>query len=254
MIRHPPNWILAPQELILPDAAVHLWLAKLDVAESYRHQLAASLSTDEIQRAEKFVFEQHREHFVVGRGILRHLLGRYTGLAASAIRFNYNSFGKPSVRATPGQATLHFNVSHANGMGLFAFSRTSEIGVDIEFMNESVDIEQTGALVFSPHELSLIQALPPALRRSKFFQFWSRKEALIKAVGQGLSLPLRQIDISQAPEKAVVLPDSGGNEFSQGNWFIKDIHTIPGFSAAIAAVGKDWAVAYYRLPEEGCLY
>jgi 4'-phosphopantetheinyl transferase len=249
MSLYPPFWELPPEELTCATRDIHLWLARLDVAENQRSYLEGILSPDECQRAEKFASDQIRAHFIAGRGFLRCILSRYLQMEPAQIRFRYNRRGKPFLERSIGKDALHFNLSHANGLALFGFTRTSEIGVDIEYINDQTDIEQTVALVFSPAETAAFQALPAAQRRNAFFQFWTRKEALIKAMGDGFSLPLREFDVSQAPEKPV-LPIAAPNiQSADKQWRIKDINVLPGYVAAIAREGNKGPVSFFRMPD-----
>ncbi|HRI60694.1 MAG TPA: 4'-phosphopantetheinyl transferase superfamily protein, partial [Saprospiraceae bacterium] len=192
MILLPPLWELPPEDLTCTDQAIHLWLVRLDIAESQYRYLGDLLSPDEQQRAKKFTFDQHRARFIAGRGFLRSILGKYLQMEPAQIRFQYNTWGKPALDPSLGINTFHFNLSHSNGLALFAFTQAGPIGVDIENIRPQTDIEQTGALVFSSSELAALQSLSPEIRRITFFQFWTRKEAFMKAKGDGFSLPLRE--------------------------------------------------------------
>lgn len=244
-----PSWTLPPENLDLTAHAVHLWLAGLDVAESQLSYLREMLSPDERQRAEKFTFDQHRTHFIAGRGFLRSILGRYLQIEPARIRFQYNARGKPALDPSLGINTLHFNLSHSNGLALFAFTQAGPIGVDIEHIRLQTDIEQTGALVFSSSELAALQSLSPEIRRITFFQFWTRKEAFMKAKGDGFSLPLREFDVSQAPEMPVLHIEHLNEQPRFTTWHVQDVSLLPGYVAAVAREGNEWPVSFFRMPD-----
>ena len=249
MILPAQQWALPPQDLALPANTVHLWIARLDVFEDAHRRFLGWLSPDECQRAEKFAFDAHRVHFVNGRGLLRQILGQYLNFPPGQLRFRYTPFGKPELESPDLQNYIFFNLSHSNGVVLFAFAKNMEIGVDIEFIRPHTDIEQSGAIVFSPPEMAAIRALPPEWRRTAFFQFWTRKEAFIKAVGHGFSLPLQQFNVSAAPEKAVENLGSATEQRHFTRWHIQDIQLPKDYLAAIACPEARWTTAFFTLPD-----
>lgn len=180
---------------------------------------------------------------------MRSILGRYLRMEPAQIRLQYNPFGKPALDSSLGQGVLHFNLSHSNGLALFAFTQAGPIGVDIEYIRLQTDIEQTGALVFSTSELAALRTLSPEIRRTTFFQYWARKEAFMKAKGGGFSLPLREFDVSQAPEKSVLHTRYPNEEPRFTDWHIRDIGLLPGYVAAVAREGNEWPVSFFRMPD-----
>jgi 4'-phosphopantetheinyl transferase len=178
--------------LRLQTDEVAVWRANLDdqPAEAVR-MMHALMSFDEVERARGFFFDRDRRRYIVGRGILRLLLSRYLGCAAHELTFRYGAHGKPAlIDANPGRAPaspLFFNVAHSEGLALYAFTRVGEIGVDVEMIRELPDWEQVAQAAFSPLELAQLQAWPEAQRRQEFFRAWTRQEAVLKALGTGLS-------------------------------------------------------------------
>ena len=172
-----------------PDE-VDVWRAALDdQPDDVVQFLQGLLAADEAQRAAGFYFERDRRRFIVCRGILRILLGRYLGRAPQAIALSYGANGKPALAepaARCAEDTLHFNVAHSEGLALFAFTRAGEVGIDVEHMRDLPDWEQVAEAAFSPHELAQLRACPAARRRDEFFRAWTRQEAVLKALGTGL--------------------------------------------------------------------
>ena len=125
-------WGLPPSDLALSSDHIHVWCASLDQPASCVQQFAQSLSADERVRAERFHFEQHRNRFIAGRGLLRMILSYYTGIEPSRLQFCYGSRDKPALVETSGGGTLRFNLSHSQGLALYAVTRNREIGVDLE--------------------------------------------------------------------------------------------------------------------------
>lgn len=242
-----PTWSAPPSEWYLPSTDVHIWQASLQVTARQQERFTQMLSADEMARATRFHFPQHREHYIAGRGLLREILSRYQNCLPEAIRFSYNSFGKPALLASAGQDALQFNISHSHGVALFAFVRGVDIGIDVQHTDAVTDLLQAGAVVFSTDEMEVLRALPPERRRARFFQFWTRKEAYIKAVGGGFSLPLNGIDVSRLPAGRVWQAESPGAQFEQTDWNVWDFTACPGYAAAVAIKKEHWRFVFYQL-------
>ena len=241
-----PDWELPPNEFTFVPDATHLWAANLDGAVNSLNYWEKILSPDERERAERLISEQYKNRFVAGRGILRSLLGKYLRMQPERIQFRYNQWGKPMLDVSN---ILHFNLSHSNGVALFAFAKTGEIGVDIEFISPETNIEQTAALVFSKNELALLQSAPPDLRRSIFFKYWTRKEAFMKASGEGFSVAPNGFDVSFAPEKPVanIGLDNEVSNFSE--WFIQDLPFLKEYTAAVAHKSRTSPLSFFKMPD-----
>lgn len=165
---------------------VDLWRAELDEQPAGVGQFMQTLlSSDEAERARRFHFERDRRRFVVGRGILRILLGKYLGRGPRDIVFCYGARGKPGVMDR-GSPPVHFNVAHAEGLAYYAFTRQGEIGVDVERIREVPEWETIATSLFTPGELGRLCACAAERRREEFFCAWTRQEAVVKAHGVGL--------------------------------------------------------------------
>jgi 4'-phosphopantetheinyl transferase len=167
---------------------VHVWYVFSDQVRDPRllGQYEKTLSPDERERRDRFAFERDRHQFLVTRGMLRTLLGGYLGIEPSSCAFMLNPYGRPSL--TTGD--LHFNVSHTKGLVAVAFAREPEIGIDVEDLERRAVDADLPRRFFSPAEVEALESLPEAERASRFFDYWTLKEAYIKARGMGLSLPL----------------------------------------------------------------
>ena len=186
-------------------------LARLDASADELRALEACLSPDELKRAERFFFQRHRRRFVIARGRLRQLLGERLGVAPREIRLVYGANGKPRLA----DEAMRFSVSHSAEIALFAFSQAREVGVDIEAVRP---IESADAI--AAHILSQRERRAYAAARDKvaaFLRFWTRKEALAKAIGEGLSIPPEKLEPSRAP-----------------GWRVHSFFPLPGFIAAVA--------------------
>lgn len=211
---------------------------------SLRHTLTA----DECQRAERYIFEKDRTHFVVARGLLRVLLGRYLRQDPQHLRFTYGPHGKPALATDTGGVALRFNVSHSHGLALYAITCGREVGVDVERIRPAVAQEKIAERFFSPREVTVLRALPTLLQAPAFFACWTRKEAYIKAKGDGLSLPLDQFDVSLAPGEPAALLHTTRDPQEAACWALQDLAPAPGYRAAVAVAGHDWHLTCWDGP------
>ncbi len=162
------SWNSANTPAPLRAGEVHLWRAQLTPTDAIR----ATLSPDDLRRAERFHFERDRERFIASRGIQRRVLSQYLGTDAHEVQFEAGPFGKPQL---PGDTTLRFNLSHSADLMLLAVTHAREIGVDVEFMKTNVPFE------------TLADLLPASQRAWKFYDVWTCTEAQLKANGVGLA-------------------------------------------------------------------
>lgn len=240
-------WPVGPSAPSLPALAVHVWCASLDLPDPLVQSLAALLSEDELARGRTYRFARDRRRWLVRRGLLRRLLGRYLNQAPAEVRFVYGPRGKPAL-ATP--EPVAFNLSHSGDVALFAFSAGSAIrlGVDLELIRSDLAHMALAQRYFSPAEQAALQALPKSQQLAAFFRCWTRKEAFVKALGEGLSVPLDSFDVSLAASTGVGLgsPASGSEslllawrhpEAGQTSCTLLDLEPAPGFAAALAVIG-----------------
>jgi 4'-phosphopantetheinyl transferase len=222
--------------LTLGPDEVHLWHAVLD--EQAAESLKPILSDDEISRANRFHFTKDRNHFIVGRGLLRKLVAAYLGMDSAGLRFSYGEKGKPSLQER--DAAINFNLAHSRGMAIYAFSRGRELGVDIEFIKEDLEAEKIAKRFFSPCEIQALQAVPAELRTHAFFNCWTRKEAYIKARGEGLSMPLDEFDVSLSPGEPAALLRNYKDTGEVSRWSMQSIAAAEGYVAALVVEGHNW--------------
>ncbi|HET6143124.1 MAG TPA: 4'-phosphopantetheinyl transferase superfamily protein [Candidatus Acidoferrales bacterium] len=178
----------------LIDTCIHVWSVPTGSALNLE-TFAEVLSSEEKARADRFHFERDRRAFIVCRGALRRLISAYTGLHAAHIGFRVGLHGKPSLKLEH-RSELRFNVSHSGEMALVAFSLHQELGVDVELKRTNVDVLALAQLSFSRDERAAILSCSPEDRVDLFYEFWTCKEAYIKADGRGLSVPLDQFSVA----------------------------------------------------------
>jgi 4'-phosphopantetheinyl transferase len=196
--------------------------------------LAGLLSADETERAGRFAFERDRRRYIVARARLRQLLGERLGAAPESLRFVYKPHGKPALARCPAQRDLRFNVSHCGEVAAYAFAEGREVGVDIEEVRELSDADDIAMRCFSRRERAAYMHLPVRERPQGFFNCWTRKEAFIKALGEGLSHPLEAFDVSLAPGKPARLLRVGGVPASRCGWTLSSFEPAPGVVGAVA--------------------
>lgn len=232
------TWLEGPERPVLGHGEVHVWRADLNLDGPRLLQLLETLSPDERTRANKFYFRRDREHFVAARGALRDLLGRYTGGPPAALRFSYGGHGKPFLGAEGGGGgRLRFNVSHSNGVALYAIAEGREVGVDIEHVREEVAGLDIAENFFSRQEVAALRALPAAERPVAFFDCWTRKEAFVKARGEGLSCPLNRFTVSLGPGRPAALLSTEDEPHEAARWSLVELFPGRGFRAALAVEG-----------------
>ena len=225
---------------------LHIWEASLDRPAAVVNTLGWTLSEDERARADRFRFERDRARYIVGRGLLRRLLGEYLGLASKEIRFAYGPNDKPHLE----RANLHFNLSHSGPVALFAFSRDAEVGVDVELDDADFSSERIAERFFSPAEVAALRSLPPARQPQAFLTCWTRKEAFIKARGDGLSLALNRFDVSLEPDAPAAVLRTEWCADEPGQWWLADLSDPGrGYIAAVAVKRHGCRVIRRRVPD-----
>jgi 4'-phosphopantetheinyl transferase len=223
---------------------VHVWRASLDQTPTIVDQLRQFLSPDELARAGRFHFERDRRHFIVARGYLRALLSLYLKMHPAEIDFVYGSNGKPQLGTSCSHKSLYFNLAHSEGVVIYALTRVGEIGIDLEHIRPEFTADEIANRFFSPSEVSCLNAVADEHRAEAFFNCWTRKEAFIKAIGTGLSLPLNQFAVTLAPGEPAQLLETTWDEREASRWSIKSIDVGQNYVAAVALAAKDWQIKY----------
>jgi 4'-phosphopantetheinyl transferase len=229
------GWAQAPPVLTLAPDEVQVWRAGLDAGAVELERRLAGLPEDERRRAGRFLLERDRRRFVMARSALRELLGRYLGAEGRAIRLVEGPHGKPALAARAGAARgLEFNVSHSGDLALLAFARGRAVGVDVERAAEGRDLEALAGIAFSPAELSAWRGVPEPERERAFYACWCRKEAILKAVGTGLSLPTTCFTVTLAPGEAPRLVEWRPDPAETARWTLHALPAPGGYEAALA--------------------
>ena len=190
-----PSWPTAS----FADAAVEVVVTTLDLGRESVRALTALLSDAERQRAGRFAFDRDRRRFTVARARLRQLLAAQLGVEPESVELAYGTHGKPALARHSTDSHLRFNVSHSEDVAVYAFAGGREVGIDVEVVRTITDADDIAARSFSRHENEAYLALDPRDKPLGFFNCWTRKEAFIKALGDGLSHPLDRFDVSLTP-------------------------------------------------------
>ena len=226
----------------LSQRAVHVWRAPLDPGPEVRDALATLLSPEEQARAASFRFDRDRDAFIVARGQLRLLLSGYLGRLPEDVAFEYGAQGKPAL-ASP--TDLQFNLSRAGDMALYAFAWGRQLGVDVEPVRALPDADATVERFFSAEEVAVYRGLPEDQRPAAFFACWTRKEAFIKALGEGLTHPLDAFDVTVRPDEPATLLRVRGASTPR-RWHLQSLPVGPGMAATVAMEGRPCPVACWQ--------
>ena len=225
------NWLPAPKKLDLLLNDVHIWRINLNSSESQLQFFRETLSSDEIARAQRFYFPEHRQRFIAGRGTLRAILGQYLGIDPKQVEFEYQPRGKPLLAAKFADKGLLFNLSHSQDLALCGVSYQNQIGVDLEYIRTMSDLEGLAKRFFSSREYEYLRLISPQEQQQIFFRYWTCKEAYLKATGDGL-VQLEEIEISLTPNQPSQLLVSGG-------WNLRELTPAENFAAAVVVTGSN---------------
>jgi 4'-phosphopantetheinyl transferase len=226
------SWPLPPCQFDLAEDEVHVWCASLRRAEADYSAGLALLDAEERARAASFHFEGDRKHFIARRSLLRGILGRYLKIEPSQITLALEERGKPRLAGPVGAQRLHFNSSHSRSVALFAVCRFAPLGVDVEQLRPMPEMSEIAATFCSPPENALLDAAPQEKKLAVFFDLWTRKEAWLKATGEGIAGSLAQMDCSVPPP----------------GWAFLTLSPSPGFAAGLAFPGSGVRTRCWQWP------
>lgn len=210
---------------------VHVWCASLNPPLDEVQRQVSLLSDEEHERARRYVVGRARQQFIVARGVLRQLLGKYLGLPPARISLTQGSHGKPALA----DGALHFNASHTHGLALFAFTRAGEVGVDVEQVRSTVDHWLLAERFFCTQEVAGLRSLPMDRQIEGFFHVWTRKEAFLKAIGLGLGYGVDRVEVSTDPEQASL--KRLADDESPARWQMATLTPAHGYVGAVCLEG-----------------
>lgn len=226
----------------LAPGEVHLWQIHLVAPNDEILRGRSVLSPEEVERADRFHFDKHRRRFIVAHAALRTILSSYLNVSPSDVSFSCGPKGKPELSANLEKSGIRFNLSHSGDYALLGVTRNLCLGVDIEFVNHEFGTEEIATRFFSPGEIETLHAVPDAQKSPAFFSCWTRKEAYIKAVGDGLSIPLDSFDVAFAPGAPPALLRVQIPEHRY--WKLYDLPAPEGYKAALVIEGEEHRLKY----------
>lgn len=229
--------------LNLAQGEIHLWQVALDSPPATVKRLRQILTVEEQIKARRFHWQKDQARFIITRGILRIILGRYLGTNPSAIDFCYGLYGKPALS----KKVLSFNLSHSYNLALYAIALNQEIGIDLEFLQTEVSYREIANQFFSAQEKAKLNRLPTHLQQQAFFRAWTRKEAYLKAIGRGLSLPLNQVEVSLLPTEPAILLNISWDSQEASRWLLQEFIPAPEYVATLAVQGQLTQIQHWEL-------
>jgi len=243
-------WVASADTGELEPAEVHVWRVTLARPEAEIRQHREWLSPIEIERADRYYFDRDRNRFTVARSVLRRLLGSYLRLDPRGVEFVYGPQGKPDVVAPQNPSRLRFNLSHSGELALVAVSFDLELGVDVERIKPDFAGLEIARRFFSPEECAKLEFVLPNARVDAFFDCWTRKEAYIKARGEGLAIPLDSFEVAFAPGEEPALLQVKTDHDVPSRWRFHALHPGPGYKAALAVEASDHELRLWEWHEK----
>jgi 4'-phosphopantetheinyl transferase len=229
---------------------VHVWVIDLEASQSCVRKLSSTLSSDEMDRATSFTFEHLTTRFCVCRGLLRAFVGTYLGTAPRDIEFLYGRCGKPFVA---GADAFQFNLAHSENMAVYAFACGCDLGIDIERVRDIQDIAGIARHFFCPEEVADLTSVSARERLESFFACWTRKEAYIKATGEGLSASLDSFRVALQPWESPCFVHINGSTSDAGLWSLHSFRPNEEHIGALAFQDRRKLRFFERQPVENVL-
>lgn len=237
-------WQEPSQEIFLAEDEAHIWLIALIQKEECLEFLADLLNENEKAKAAGFRFEIDKRSYAAAHGAMREILGFYLECYPQKIKFGQNCYGKPFL--SENKTTIRFNLSHSHEWALLAVTKGKRIGVDIERIRAEIIEENLAEQIFSAVENEILWSLPKEFQVKAFFDCWTRKEAFIKAVGHGLSYPLKEFSVSLAPDQTPKLLSVKNFGDKAENWQIEELNVAANYAAAVVIESKHTNLKLYH--------
>ncbi len=237
------EWAVTCEPPKLKSSEVHIWRFDLSEFVNTVSEMRQILSADECARADRFHFEKDRTRFVIRRGVLRKLLSKYVSIEPADLRFAHNNFDKPALE---GDERIVFNASSSQDVGIVGIAHNAKLGMDVEFVDTTFPHMEIAKRYFSDDEVRALQALPSELRTTVFFDCWTKKEAYVKAIGDGMSLTLPTLTISC--EGSEVFSVTARSEEMSG-WSFESFFVEENSIASIAVEGEPTELHYFKWAE-----
>lgn len=232
-VNHPLGSLPSPGE-----GEAHVWIALLSESTAQLARYNSLISPEEMQRAIRFIRTEDRDRHIATHGILRELLGRYLAADPAKLAFTTNPFGKPGLAQRDGKKMLSFNLTHSGNVILYVVAGSRQVGVDVELIRTDFDVMDLAQGQFSSAEVKALQATCPNERSAAFFRCWTRKEAYIKARGEGLGFPLKEFSVSLGDNESPAILWASDDPAVQERWSMFNLVPAPGHAGAVAVEGR----------------
>lgn len=239
------HWTDSTPAEAITAGEVHVWRVALDDTTSISEHWA-SLSGEERDRASRFLRETDRTAFTISHGALRSIVGGYLAIPAASVPFMVGPAGKPAVGGDLADRGLEFNLSHAGDFALVAVSSGSVVGVDVERWDPNVECLDLAVHYFSERERNELHALAPDETMAGFFNAWTRKEAYLKATGDGITGGLVHFDVSLAPGAAAELREDRNVRDATARWYMEALDVAPGYAGALVAASPRGSISLFN--------
>ena len=241
------TWESSPPRIQMRPGDIHLWRAWVDSPSASLDLLERLLSKDELERADRFRLNRDHDRFVFRRGLLRKLLAEYLERDPVKLNLHYGSYGKPYLSDGAVRSPLCFNLTHSSDLTVLSFSWQQELGVDIERIDFNAAQERIPEQFFSPMEVVSLRTMPLQWQTEAFFLGWTRKEAYIKATGEGLSHGLDNFAVSMRPDESARLLWVKGQDEERERWSMMNFIPGTGFAGALVVEGPVRAIRAYSV-------
>jgi 4'-phosphopantetheinyl transferase len=230
--------LLTDDDFHITEKNVHVWFCDFESSAWEVDRFWEILSGEERLKARSFYFSREVKHYVICRGLLKRLLSGYLGVSAGGVPLRYGQYGKPEVPGGTLEKTIRFNLSRSGGVGLFAFSRENEVGVDVERIREIPELDEIVERFFTNSEKAAFAQIPSSGKTEAFFKLWTRKEAFVKAQGKGLSVGLDTFEVPFLPDEEGTFITSTNDSSEPCSCSVTDLALPPGYAAALAVMEK----------------
>lgn len=236
-------WQPAPKKVFLDTNEVHVWHYNIEHSDNLQTELYAILSDAEQQKANEYHHENAKKEYIAAHGILRKILGEYIQVAAKNIDITIGAHGKPLLTAPFNE--IKFNLSHSNNHILVAVAKNREVGIDLENTLRKTNALKLAQRFFTERETQILSSLSDNQSRKAFFRAWCRKEAILKAMGTGISYGLDRFEVSLLPDESAKIINVLDDE-QRGKWTINDLPKIEHFASAVVVEGKGWELSCWN--------
>ncbi len=239
-------WPPPPASPQLVAGVVHVWCLALDLPDANITALRSILSLEEETRAARYLFDKHRRRFIACRGQVRQILAGYLNADPREVRFRYGTKGKPALGTPWSGSEIEFNISDSHELALCALCLNRDLGVDLEYVRRPTDFDGLAERFFAPGEVNVLRSLPEDQRLAAFFNCWTRKEAVLKAVGIGLGMPLNRVEVTLAPHDAAQVLVFADDAPLSPPWWLQNLDPAPNYVGALASRGTPLEVMKWR--------